>query len=46
MLSDNVSSAGNQQERLKTTGWVVGFVDGEGAFLISILKNHTSKTGW
>ena len=46
MHSENVSSADNQQERLKLIGWIVGFVDGEGAFTISILKNPTSKTGW
>ena len=41
-----MSSADNQQERLKTTGWVVGFVDGEGCFSVSINRNPTSKTGW
>ena len=45
-MSDNVSSAVNQQERLKIIGWIVGFVDGEGCFCISINRNHTSKTGW
>ena len=28
MIGDNVSSADNQQERLKTIGWLVGFTDG------------------
>lgn len=46
MYSENVSSADNQQERLRIQGWLVGFTDGEGAFTISILKNSTSKTGW
>ena len=45
-MSDNASSAVNQQERLKIIGWVVGFVDGEGCFCISINRNSTSKTGW
>ena len=44
--SDNVLSADNQQERLKTAGWVVGFTDGEGCFSISIFKNRTTKIGW
>lgn len=36
----------NQQERLKTIGWVVGFIDGEGCFSISFHKNPTTKIGW
>jgi hypothetical protein len=38
MCSDNPSGAGNQQERLITAGWVVGFVDGEGCFSIGFVK--------
>ena len=34
--SDNPSSAENQQERLITIGWVLGFVDGEGCFSIGL----------
>ena len=45
-MRDNVSSAVNQQERLKIVGWIVGFVDGEGCFCVSINRNPTSKTGW
>lgn len=40
-LSKNASRADNQQERLERlvkTGWIVGFVDGEGCFSISIFK--------
>ena len=44
--SNKASSAGNQQERLKLTGWIVGFVDGEGCFSVSIFKNRTSKSGY
>ncbi len=44
--SNNVSGRDNQQERLKTVGWVIGFTDGEGCFSISIFKNHTTKNGW
>ncbi len=36
----------NQQERLKTIGWVVGYVDGEGCFSVSLLKNVTTRSGW
>ena len=36
MSSDNPSGADNQQERLvRATGWMVGFVDGEGCFSVS-----------
>src|SRR5919106_2736414 len=36
----------NQQERLKTAGWVVGFVDGEGCFSCSIYRNHRMTLKW
>jgi len=38
--------ADNQQERLKTVGWVVGFVDGEGCFSIAIQRSRDVKLGW
>ena len=44
--SNNDLSRDNQQERLKTASWIVGFVDGEGCFSVSIFKNRTTKTGW
>jgi hypothetical protein len=40
-----VLSADNQQERLDTN-WVVGFVDGEGCFHVSINKLKCMKLGW
>ncbi len=46
MLSNKASRGENQQERLKTIGWVVGFVDGEGCFSVSLHKNPTTKLGW
>ena len=46
MPSKNVSGRENQQERLKTIGWVVGFIDGEGCFSVSLHKNSTTKLGW
>ena len=38
----------NQQERLKTIGWIIGFVDGEGSFSVSIFQNKKArmKFGW
>lgn len=45
-LTDNVSGADNQQERLKMSGWIVGFVDGEGCFSVSIFKNRTTRSGF
>jgi hypothetical protein len=38
--------AGDQQERLKTVGWVVGFVDGEGCFSVTIQRCRVVKLGW
>ena len=46
MPSKNAFSADNQQERLKMSGWIVGFVDGEGCFSVSVFKNRTSKSGF
>jgi hypothetical protein len=46
MSSKNVSGRDNQQERLITVGWIVGFVDGEGCFSVSVFKNKTTKNGW
>lgn len=36
----------NQQEKLKTTGWIIGYVDGEGCFSVSFVKNATTRSGW
>lgn len=38
--------ADDQQERLKTIGWIVGLVDGEGCFSITIQRTPSMKTGW
>jgi hypothetical protein len=46
MPSKKASSADNQQERLTMANWLVGFVDGEGSFLISFLRNKTTRYGW
>jgi hypothetical protein len=42
--SKNQIRAENQQGRLDPW-WIVGFVDGEGCFSISIIKNKTTKSG-
>ncbi len=42
-MSKNVSRADNQQERLITTGWIVGFVDGEGCFSINFVRQSDKK---
>src|SRR5262245_16902509 len=44
--SDNAGSAENQQERLFTTGWLVGFVDGEGCFSCPIYRQRSMTLGW
>ena len=46
MPSKKSFSADNQQERLEAIGWIVGFVDGEGCFSVSIIHNSTSKLKW
>ncbi len=47
MASDNVKGADNQQERSDIlSGWIVGFVDGEGCFSVSIIRNSTMTSGW
>ena len=38
--------ADDQQERLRTAGWVVGFIDGEGCFSVTIQKTPSMTTGW
>jgi LAGLIDADG endonuclease len=44
--SENVMGADDQQERLKTVGWVVGFVDGEGCFSVAIQRCRVMRLGW
>lgn len=46
MPSKNVLGADNQQERLKMSSWIAGFVDGEGCFSVSIFKNRTTRSGF
>src|SRR6266508_4570914 len=46
MRSDNPTGAGNQQERPGLEQWVVGFVDGEGCFSISVVRNPGCLLGW
>ncbi len=46
MPSENVYGTDNQQERLKIIGWIVGFVDGEGCFSVSFIKNPTTRSKW
>ena len=41
-----MTDAGNQQERLRTVGWVVGIVDGEGCFYVAIQRCRVVKLGW
>jgi hypothetical protein len=38
MGSNNPGGAENQQERLISLDWVVGFVDGEGCFSIGFVR--------
>lgn len=46
MGSDNPVGAVNQQERPGFEQWVVGFVDGEGCFSISVVRNAGCRLGW
>jgi hypothetical protein len=51
-VSDNPSGADDQQERLITIGWLLGFVDGEGCFSIGLTRQAGGdnragyRTGW
>jgi hypothetical protein len=40
-----VQSADNQQERLISIGWVIGFVDGEGCFSVGVVR-QPDRPGW
>ena len=46
MPRKKASSADNQQERSEITNWICGFVDGEGCFSISLIRNQTTSSGW
>ncbi len=46
MGSDNPYGADDQQERPGIEQWIVGFVDGEGCFSISVVRNATCRLGW
>jgi hypothetical protein len=46
MRSENPSGADNQQERPDIEQWIVGFVDGEGCFSISVVRNAGCRLGW
>ena len=46
MGSENPSGADNQQERLFTNDWLVGFVDGEGCFSCPVFRNRSMRLGW
>ena len=46
MGRDNPSGADNQQERPGVEQWAVGFVDGEGCFSISVVRNPGCRLGW
>jgi hypothetical protein len=47
MPSKKAASADNQQERSEITPeWICGFVDGEGCFSVSMIRNSTTGSGW
>jgi hypothetical protein len=46
MGSENPSGADNQQERLLTNDWLVGFVDGEGCFSCPVFCSPSMRLGW
>jgi hypothetical protein len=46
MSSENPSGADDQQERPGIEQWIVGFVDGEGCFSISVVRNPGCRLGW
>ncbi len=46
MVNLHHSMSDNQQERLEIESWICGFVDGEGCFSVSLIRNQTTKHGW
>ena len=46
MGRENPTGADNQQERPGVEQWAVGFVDGEGCFSISVVRNPGCRLGW
>ena len=46
--TENVMSAENQQERLISSDWIVGFVEGEGCFSVGFIKqpDRSYKKGY
>jgi hypothetical protein len=46
MESKNPFGADNQQERLWYSGWIAGFVDGEGCFSCPMFRNQQMTLGW
>ena len=46
MGRENLIGADNQQERSGVEQWAVGFVDGEGCFSISVVRNPGCRLGW
>ena len=42
-MSKKASRAENQQERLITIGWILGFVDGEGCFSVNFVRQADKK---
>jgi LAGLIDADG endonuclease len=46
VVRDKPTGADNQQERPRLEQWVVGFVDGEGCFSISVVRNASCRLGW
>jgi LAGLIDADG endonuclease len=46
MGSDNPTGADDQQERPSAEQWAVGFVDSEGCFSISVVRNPGCRLGW
>ena len=41
-----MTGAVNQQERPGFEQWVVGFVDGEGCFTVSVFRQRSARIGW
>jgi hypothetical protein len=46
VAGENLSGAGNQQERPGVEQWIVGFVDGEGCFSCPVHPNPSMRLGW
>ena len=45
-MQASIYKTDRKQERPEIAGWICGFVDGEGCFSVSLIRNETTSHGW